>query len=215
MSCDRFEREFILCLERGLPLPEHAESCVDCIAARKRYAALTEAIGRAGSGLEPPADWQARVWAKVARDERPRRKTAAWLFGGITTAFVAMAIALLLWLRPGALSVNIEVRHGEQTMRGSAVRPGDHLILHARAGRAAHAELRIYRNERELVLQRNLRSTGEEAIDYPVSTIGQYRVLLIASEEELTLAGSSLDEDAGAALKSGARIYTSLPMAVE
>lgn len=217
-ACDRFEREGLLLLEQGLPLAPHFDACPDCREARAAYRRLTERLAAADAGLEPPPRWQAGVWAEIARrsEARRRRRRAWWL----APAGAAAALAAVLILRPGAppapagLGVTLEPRGGspaEPAWRGGEARPGDRLILEAATGGDRFAELRIYRDDAELVLRCSeeapcVRDGDELRAAFELPAVGSYQPLLLVSDDPLPPPAAGLDADAGRALAAGARV---------
>lgn len=215
-ACQRFEREGLRQLERGTRLDDHFRSCPDCRAAWAAHSRLRRRIADLGGGVEPPAGWQRRVWARIAQGER-RPSRRGWLRLGLP-AGLAAAAALLLFavVRPGpgpspaSLQVSIEAGGGEPR-RGAEGHPGDRLVVRAVTGGAPHAELRIYRHDSDLVTlcssRPPCRREGDEILlDLPLESIGSYQTLLLLADRPLPKPSSGLDADAGAALDAGARV---------
>jgi len=65
MSCDLFERDGLLQLERGVPLDPHFDTCPDCREARRVYAQLGDRIAELDIQAEPSSAWKARVWQRI------------------------------------------------------------------------------------------------------------------------------------------------------
>lgn len=89
-TCDRFEREGVLSVERGLPLLDdaHFECCADCQKAKEKHSAIRDALPFA---LPPtpraPIGWQARVLAQTKPEpKREKRHETPEVF-----AFVGLA----------------------------------------------------------------------------------------------------------------------------
>ncbi len=208
--CDRFETEALLALERGLPLDEHFSSCPDCLDARAAYDRLGGGISSLGLEDEPPVGWQARVWEEIAQRRRRRR---AWWPVWIVPA-VAAAAAVLLLIRapvqePAGLWVNVEA--GKTVRRGTEAQPGDRLNLRGTTGGAPHAELRVYRNDAELVLrcssQPPCTRKGEELrAGVVLDGVGRYQSLLFLSKDSLPTGASDLETDTSAAFAAGADV---------
>jgi len=213
-ACRRFEEEGLLRLEQGLPLGEHFATCADCLAERAFYERLRGDIAAAGEGIEPPPGWEAELWAAVAQRKASRRRPWSWWL--LVPAAAAVLVAVLL-LRPSAppparLALAVEVETGTGTVRrGAEAHPGDRLRLRASIGEAGHAELRVYRNNRALVLRCSTeppcrRGQGTLEAELPLPAIGSYQSLLLTSERALPgEAGAGLDPDVAAALETGAR----------
>ena len=220
MSCDRFAAEALLLLERGLPLDEHFVTCPDCLAARAAYDRLRAEIAAAGEEDAPPAGWQARVWERIEqrreRREGWRRPRLWWLVpAGVG---VAASMALFLLRPPGqaGLSLKVDVQPGATVRRGTEAHPGDLLRLTAaigggRPGGARHAELRVYRNDSELILrcstERPCSRRGDELrASVVLDAAGRYQPLLLVSRQLLPPATSDLEKDTSAALAVGAQV---------
>ncbi|HEX3129291.1 MAG TPA: hypothetical protein VH394_18295 [Thermoanaerobaculia bacterium] len=212
-ACRRFEDEGLLRLEQGLPLDDHFSTCPDCLAERAAYERLRDAIATAGDGIEPPPGWQAGVWSAIEKRQAARRRWHGWWL--LVPAAAAVLLAILL-LRPPvrpvaqlALAVEIEAGAGP-VRRGGEAHPGDRLRLRATIGEVSNAELRVYRNDRALVLRCSTGPpcrTGDGTLeaDFVLPAIGSYQSLLVTSDRPLPEAGAGLDADVAAALAAGAR----------
>jgi len=207
--CDRFESEGLLLLERGEPLGEHFALCADCLAAREAYARLRQDLAAVGAGDEPPGHWETRVWARLA--EKKRQPRWIWFLAPVGAAALAATLFFAVPRTPGVPSLTQEIVAGETVVRAAGARPGDHLDLRAATAGSPHAELRVYRNRRELVL----RCPGAEpcrqkdggltaTLVFPV--VGEYQAVLVLDDQPLPVPGKGLDPDAGAALDQGAKI---------
>lgn len=212
-ACRRFEEEGLVRLEQGLPLDDHFETCADCLAERAFYERLRQDIAMAGEGIEPPPGWEAELWAAVEQRKAARRRLWGWWL--LVPAAAAVLIAVLL-LRPVSpppdrLALAVEVETGTGTVRrGDEAHPGDRLLLRASTGEAPHAELRVYRNERALVLRCSTeppcrRRQGVLEAEILLPSIGTYQSLLLTSDRPLPETDAGLDPDVAAALQAGAR----------
>lgn len=201
-SCERFEKEALLLLEQGQPLDDHFSSCPDCLAARAAYDRLLAQLSRLGEEDEPAADWQARVWEEI--EKRKKRRWPSWWIAPVgIAAMAAMAALFLVWIpgqKPAGLQIEIEA--GTTVRRGSEAHPGDTLRLTAATGGARHGELRVYRNDTELIL----RCPPENPCSVVLDGVGRYQPLLLLSESPLPAPTSDLEADTGAALGAGAEI---------
>ncbi len=206
--CERFENEALLLLEQGQPLDDHFSSCPDCLAARAAYDRLREQLSRLGEKDEAAADWQARVWERI--EQRKKRRWSPWWIAPVAVA--AMAALFLIWIpgqRPAGLQIEIEA--GTTVRRGAEAHPGDLLRLEATTGGALYSELRVYRNDTELILRCSAeppcsQRRGELKASVVLNGIGRYQPLLLLSENPLPDVASDLDTDTGAALDAGAEI---------
>ena len=217
--CDRFEAEGLLLLEQGLPLDEHFATCPDCLAARAAYERLRVELADLGAEDEPPVGWQARVWEQLdhgreRRDRRERRRPRwrGWIVP-VGVGLAASLAALFLIRPPGPLppSLRTEVEAGATVRRGGEAQPGDLLRLTAATGGARHAELRVYRNDTELVLRcsadRPCTRRGDELrAAVLLDAVGRYQPLLIRAEGPLPSPVSDLEKDTSAALAAGADV---------
>ena len=214
--CGRFEAEGLLLLEQGLPLDEHFATCPDCLAARAAYERLRAELATLGAEDEPPVGWQARVWERI--DQRRERRRPRW--GGwrgwmvpVGVGLAASLAALFLIRPPGPQppSLRAEVQAGATVRRGGEAQPGDLLRLTAATGGARHAELRVYRNDTELVLRCSTdrpctRWGNELRAAVLLDAVGRYQPLLMRAESPLPLPVSDLEKDTSAALAAGADV---------
>ena len=212
-ACRRFEEEALVRLEQGLPLGDHFDTCADCLGERAVYERLRRDIAAAGDGIEPPPGWQAELWAAVEQRKAARRRLRSWWL--LVPAAAAVLIAVLL-LRPVSpppvrLALAVEVETGTGTVRrGAEAHPGDRLHLRAATGEAEYAELRVYRNNRALVLRCSTeppcqRRQGALEATFLLPAIGTYQSLLLTSDRSLPETDAGLDPDVAAALQAGAR----------
>lgn len=212
---ERFEQVGLLQIEQGEALGDdfaHPELA----ATRRTYGALRQALTTVGEEASPPAGWEARVFATIARRKSARRR-GGWLRLLIPAgAAAALAALLLVGTPPGpdegvaTLTVRVEAGAGP-ARRGSEAHPGDRLRLEARTGDAAHAELRVYRSDRELVLRCStappcVRQGQTLRADVPLPALGTYQSLLLLSDSPLPAPAGTLDADAGSALEAGAHV---------
>jgi hypothetical protein len=214
--CDRFEAEGLLLLEQGFPLGEHFATCPDCLAARDAYERLRAELAALGAEDEPPVGWQTRVWGRLdQRRERRRPRWPGWR-GWMVPVGVGLAasLAALFLIRPPGPqppSLRAEVQAGATVRRGGEAQPGDLLRLTAATGGAHHAELRVYRNDTELVLRcstdRPCTRRGEELrAAVLLDAVGRYQPLLMRAESPLPPPVSNLEKDTSAALAAGADV---------
>jgi hypothetical protein len=206
--CDRFEAEALLRLERGEPLDEHFATCPDCREAQAVYERLRQEIGEMDME-EPSPGWEARVWQRIG--ERRRRPRWAWVLAPIGAAALAATLFFALPRTPSTPSLAQEIVGGETVVRAASAHPGDRLELRVETAGAPYAELRVYRNERELLLRcpggSSCERDGSEiraSLIFP--SAGEYQAVLVLDDEPLAAPGKGLDSDAGAALDRGARI---------
>ncbi len=211
-TCNRFETEGLLGLEQGQPLDPHFETCPDCLAAREKLEQLKGEIASLGEGLEPPGDWQARTFARLEQRTQSRRRSRlwGWLQAGLgTAAAAALVVVLGLRFEPAPSGLELTRARGSEALRSLEAAPGDPLHLRAPAARA-HVELRIYRNDLELLMRCATaapcqRRRGRIEATFQIPGPGTYQVLWLSSEQPLPApTGRGLDADAERALAAGA-----------
>lgn len=214
MSCERFETEAVLLLERGLPLDEHFATCPDCLAARTAHDRLRAGIARLGEADAPPAGWQARVWERIGQRRERRRPWQRWAWWMVPTVGAAASLVAFLLVRPTRpepASLVAEIQAGAVVRRGGEAQPGDSLRLKAATGGARQAELRVYRNDAELVLRCSTarpcsRHGAELRATVVLDGVGRYQPLLLLSRDPLAVTASDLESDTRAALAAGADV---------
>ena len=208
--CDWFERVGVLALEREKTMPEHLSSCGSCRERREEIAALVGDL--AGSAeVEPPADWQTRVWARIDAGNRRRWQVNLWAFaaGGGAVAALILSLArepppppttsdpgpapstrLLASVEPAAIGARARGSHGV----------GDILVLSAEAIRQPHVQVRVYRDLHALILQCSSEPPCERGaaglrVRVPLSSPGTYRAVFIARGRPIEAASGSFDRD--------------------
>lgn len=212
-ACERFEQEALLLLEQGQPLSDdHFATCPDCLAARAAYERLRADLAEVGQDALPRPDWQARVRQRIEERRRPKARLWLWMVpSGLAAALLAV---VLLWPAPPAppgITVAVEKGNGP-VRRGVEAQPGDRLVLRATTGGARHAELRVYKNDLDLVFhcteatpcERSGRTISATVV---LETVGTYQSLLLTSASPIPApAAGSLDVDAGVADQAGAHV---------
>jgi hypothetical protein len=214
--CDRFEREGLLRLEQGLPLDPHFDTCADCRAARAEYERLHAGIHDLGRAHTGRADWQARVWAGVAgAGERRARRRRRWLWIMAPLAAAALLALLLRGRGPGpaepALAYALRRPGQSGAMRGEHARPGDVVDVNIRTTGAAHAELRIYRDDQALIVRCTdqppcVRRGAGITATIRLDERGRYQIVLLYGKQPLAAPGAHLDDDLARARAAGAGV---------
>ena len=226
-TCDRFEREGLLALERsgrlGEDLEGHLAACSECTSARTSFETLGARIASAAADIEPPGDWQARVRMEIDRRQTARSWRKPWLLvpAGLAAAALALVFVLPQWLSPnnasgelGRLtppSLTTRMVSAGGDFRGAEFKPGDHIELTGSVGQAAASELRLYLNDSEVALacsteppcQRNGEILSAKTI---LDLRGRYQAVVLASNEPIPTATGNLDHDLDRALESGALV---------
>lgn len=213
--CERWETDGLLALERGEPLDAHFETCPDCLAARRAGEAVIDQLMQASAGWQPPGDWEARVFARIAR-EQPARRFAWWQVLFPVLAAAGLAIWLVRPGTPGAgtetgaapLGLSLSVVDAAQVVRGETPKPGDALSLRVATGGAAHVALRVYRDDRTLVFACGHADACPRTADAVVTQVkmdapGEYRTLLIGGAAAVPAPAGSLDADMARAREAG------------
>jgi hypothetical protein len=204
-------------MERGEPLDEHFATCPDCLEARAAYERLRQDLAGIGADEEPPAGWEARVWARI--EEQKRRPRWIWFLAPVGAAALAAALFFAVPRAPTAPSLVQEVVEGGPVRRATGAHPGDRLDLRAATAGSPHAELRVYRNGRDLVLRCpggvSCRRDGDEIrASLTLSSVGDYQAMLVLDDEPLPPPRQGLDADAGAAFAQGGQVVLGEEVAV-
>jgi hypothetical protein len=215
--CDRFEREALLRLEQGLPLDDHFNTCPDCQNARTFYDRLQRDIASLGP-VKGALNWQRGVWNKVLPTQRVA-SASRWRYtatAAIAAAIVA-AIAVPQLLRESITpTIRAEIiEAGGQIQRGE-IAPGSPVVLGSRlqfsasTGGAPYAELRVYRNDDQLILQTS--HTGRSAAANEViratlllDAVGRYQPVLFVSNDIIPPPSGKRDDDYAAGVNTGGR----------
>jgi hypothetical protein len=188
--------------DKGGAVTDHREAMAD---GDPRLKAMIRALPE----MTAPAGWEAEVMAAMAQPARGRVRAARWIALGVA---LAAGVAVALWWRhgagsestvtDGAIAVRVIHRGGSRTLPagdGIDAALGDVLRVEA-AG--AGGELRIYRDDQELVLRcpgadgctrGPARWIGELRLQAP----GVYRAVYLAPLQENPPSGS-LERDLAA-----------------
>jgi hypothetical protein len=211
--CDRFKREGLERLERGLPLDEHFESCPDCLTARESYARLRGMLDNSTPLEKPREGWEAEVRSRIAQSEPGKRK---WIWRLAPAAAVILVVVAFQMIPPtDEPQLTIEITRGDRPdRRGEDPHRGDQLTLDADTGAAPHAELRVYRDDTELILSCSdsppcVLSGTRLSATLVLEQLGVFQPLLITSEQPIPPPGATLDEDAAAVLELGGSVVLS------
>jgi len=209
MTCDRYWREGILLVERGLDDP-HRDGCEDCTRAHASRQELIDALPLIGADDTGDPDWQAKVWQRI--DGKRAHAPWRWQLAGA----LGMACVVALWIglrsaRPGDVLPRIEILGSGVAMRSLDAHVDDRL----RVTVAKTSDVWIYRDNR-LALQCPAGQASEQAsgrcvpdthgmvVEMPLPIPGTYRVIITAASVSLRPRGG-LDEDRGALETAGVR----------
>jgi hypothetical protein len=213
-SCDRFEREGLLALEKGLPLDSHFSTCPDCIQARADFDRLKQELSRQTKD-EPDQGWKSRVRAEIA-DSRERGPRPMW--GWMMTAAAAVLLLFIarplwmIWDTPEVSGLQLTLKRGEGVVRrGGSAQPGDILLIEANKPSTRYFELRLYFNERQQVLRCSnqppcVLDGSILTAQFRLDVRGRYQTMLLLSDQPLPLTSDSLDKDAGSVREAGGQV---------
>jgi hypothetical protein len=121
---------------------------------------------------------------------------------------------------PATASLAVDIYFGQAIVsRGQEAKPGDELRLRAVRAGFAFAELRVYFNDTELSMRCSTdppcRRDGDALSAVSVlQSLGTYRPILIVSAAPIPEPTGNLNQDAGAAIRSGATVRAADPIAV-
>ncbi len=225
MTCDRLERDDLLG-HLGEDMP-HVAECPDCRARLAGYERLADLL--AGESARPlPDGWKDRTLARI-RQRKSRRRTIV----GLTTSAAAAAV-VVLFVRPADVpqpGLVVSVTPGPVQYRDAEEEPppasqplpahkGDILKASSPRADAAHFELRVYREAREVMV----RCPGDGAptckvgdvieLSWPLPSLGSYQVLWLASSSPLPPPSGDFDADVRAAREAGAEVKEGRPVDV-
>jgi hypothetical protein len=227
MSCERYWREGIVLVERGLDDP-HRDGCEACTRAHASRQELIEALPLIGASHTGDPHWQAKVWQRIdgGRARTPWRWRWRWQLAGALT----VACAVVLWIglgrvRPGevrpwidgpprvASLAQIEIISGGVPMRsrtGDADIDDAHVDDRLRVTVGESSDVWIYRDGRP-VLRCRARQVSDGCapaahgmiVEMVLSIPGTYQMIVTAAPVAWPPRGR-LDEDRGALERAGA-----------
>lgn len=189
---------------------------------------ITTAIGGARQGAKPPADWQARVMAKVRAEEAAKAAAAAKLDEDIPLSLswkhsmptlCAAALMLLWWspwrsdAPPRALEVEVQAsataRRGDG--EGASASLGSRVTV-AAVSDAPYRAVWIFRGRDELAMAcpgRGCSSTEDRlSAALTIELVGEYTAVALWSEQPLPSPGGDRDGALAAAARAGATVQS-------
>lgn len=200
MSCERYWRDGIVLVERGLDDP-HRDGCEDCTHAHASRQELIEALPLIGAGYTGDPDWQAKVWQRIDGERAPAPWRWRWQLAGALT--VACVVALWIGLgrtRSGDVRPRVVIIEGGVPMRSRAAHVDDRV----RVTVGETSDVWIYRAD-HLVLSCRARRVSDGCTpdahgmvaELLLSVPGMYRVIMVEAPGALVPRGG-LDEDLAA-----------------
>jgi hypothetical protein len=174
---------------------------------------IEDDLARLGDDLMLADGWQRGVWSAIAQ----RRKKRKWRFFTVNAFAAVAATACVLWLALGGQTVapptlELQIRNSGANWRAkdTYARPGDELVAQARVGDSSHAELRVYRAAKRLVLHcpedtRCSRDGDTLTATARLEAGATYQVLLLTSDQPIPQTQSSFDADIRTAAEAKAR----------
>lgn len=217
-TCQRFEQEGLLRVERGLPLDAHFDTCPACRAARASCELLFDRLGGLGHAHAGRSDWRARVWSGVPNAPTRRPARPPWWIA-LPLAAAAVGVLLLPRAVPApagmdgpalALALHQPGQNGT-SMRGRHAQPGDTLEIRVLTGGAAQAELRVYRDDHQLIVRCAdeppcTRHGDAITANLVLSERGKYQIAFLHGEQPLPAPTHGLDHDLALAQAMGAAV---------
>jgi hypothetical protein len=200
MTCNRYWREGIVVVERGLDDP-HRDGCEDCSRAHASRQELIEALPLVGASQAGDPHWQAKVWRRIDGERAQEQARPAWRWRWQLSGALVAVCAVALWFGIGRSREGVvrstptyEVAQGPVAMRSGHSRDvcgpdgargasvGDHLLV--KVGKAS--TVWIYREE-GLVLQCRAHQESDSckrdpdgmSVELVLSRSGAYHVLVV------------------------------------
>jgi hypothetical protein len=206
MTCDRYWREGIVLVERGMDDPHRAE-CADCVTAHASRQELIEALPLVGAGHTGDPRWQAQVWRRIDGESGSVLARWRWQLAGV----LAVACAVALWVgRAGTRDADgrptFETIRDGVAMRSGSVVAGARLRVRV----DATSEVWLYYGDRLMHRCRAqqdfdgcVREPGGMMVEVVLATAGRY--VAFAVEGPVAPPLDALDEGRAALDSAGAR----------
>lgn len=215
MTCERYWREGIVLVERGLDDP-HRDGCEDCARAHASRQELIEALPLIGAGDSGDPYWQAKVWQRIDGESARAPRRWRWQLAGALT----VACVVALWIgfgrvRSDDVQLQDDVRSPIKIIHEGALMRSDdaHVDDRLRVTVGETSDVWIYRAGR-LVLECPARRVSGPAsdrcapaahgmvVEMILSVPGTYHVIVTAAPVALR-PGGVLDEDRAALETAG------------
>ena len=220
--CQRFDQEALERIEAGLPLDEHFARCPDCLRRQEQYRQIVEGL-RTLHRSEPSPGWEDKVLSRIAENTRARAARRRAVLAAGSALIAAAAAGWIFFLRgeraPSQPTLAAIVRpHQAGQLRGQGVRPGDVIELTANRAGLASAEIRLYRNDSEVVFRcpepTHPPLRGQTCFvrsrllvgTVPVPSVGVYQPVLVTSPGTLPEPTGNLQDDRARLLAAGAGV---------
>jgi hypothetical protein len=202
-GCDQYRRLGLLAEERGAGADRHRDQCADCGALAAEIDGIKRLLAGAPAADQGP-EWQRAVWRRIEAS-RPRG-LRGWM---VVPAVALAALVLVFWLRREPplltpegplLAMRFEAGADRPRVRGGEATVGSEAVFELRVGRAASAELRVYRDDAGLLLRCSdrppCRREGTKlTARWRVPAVGSYRVLGISGDAAVEAPSGVYDSD--------------------
>lgn len=177
---------------------------------------IEAALTRLGAEHEPPAGWEARVFAKIAQErhaEPAPRRPRWWMFAipAVSVSVAVVAAIVVCWPRPDGFTLAVTFdRHSEVVRSGGAPNAGD--VAHATVtGGGPHRAVWIYRDDVLVTAcpggdRTQCESSGEETTATVRLTMGKYQMVALTSSVPIAPPAGELDSDLARAQDAGATL---------
>ncbi|MBC7975468.1 MAG: hypothetical protein H7138_10830 [Myxococcales bacterium] len=197
MTCERYWREGVVLVERGLDDPHRAD-CAECTTAHASRQELIEALPLVGADRRGDPRWQNQVWQRIDGERAPPPIRWRWPFA----AALALVCAIVLWTSRGkapSRSPVFELHEDGVAMRSTSTIAGARLRIRADETseiwiyRADHLIVRCAERQKSEVCARD--SDGI-AVDLRLTSTGRYHAFVV--DRPTTPPRGNLDEDRAA-----------------
>lgn len=175
---------------------QHIASCAACQVTHREFERLRDGLAGLGRGDAGQSDWEARVWAQIARQQTPMWRRVAFI-----VLPLAAATSLLLLAR-GHLSSELgsSMVHEDVVDDARTVRRGDTVSVSASVTPSDRAALRVYDGAGDLVRRcdQPLSCRREPAVISLRVTLeqpGSYRVVVLTTNQAIPATEGTFDAD--------------------
>jgi len=222
-TCNRFEEQGLLSLERGEQLDDHYQQCADCRESIRAYRTLETLIAE-NCDTKPQAGWQDAVLREIHQQDTSavRPSNRPW-FAAIAAGVATIGIATIflsdssLTKAPNesllASSLELSVIPANESYRGNDAKIGDSLSLKMRVEKPESMVLRLYRDNKEYF------SCGlEQPCDFVSQTLeqdvllnayGEYQAVIYLDKTLVNVPSEDIDKDVLVAVDSKSDIVIS------